>query len=115
VEQCFRLLPVKGSIMKRMVRYKVKADRVEENERAIRQVYEDLQRLAPPGLRYATFRLDDGVSFMHIVSHQSDAARQALLELPAFKAFTGGVKERCTEPPVTVELTEIGSYGFGKP
>jgi hypothetical protein len=98
--------------MKRMVRYKVKADRVEENERAIRLVYEELKRLGPPGLRYATFRLDDGVSFMHIVSHESEAQRQALLDLPAFKAFTGGVRERCAEPPVTAELTEIGSYGF---
>jgi hypothetical protein len=23
-----------------------------------------------------------------------------------------GVRDRCEEPPVTVELTEIGSYGF---
>ncbi|HEY2255149.1 MAG TPA: hypothetical protein VGI11_05880 [Variovorax sp.] len=98
--------------MKRMVRYKVKADRVEENERYIRQVYEELQKLAPPGLRYATFRLADGLSFMHIVTHDSEEHRQALLTLPAFKAFAAGVGERCEEPAVTVELTEIGSYGF---
>ena len=35
-----------------------------------------------------------------------------LTSLPAFKAFSAGVKERCVEPPVRVELTEIGSYGF---
>ena len=98
--------------MKRMVRYKLKADRVAENERYVVEVYKELRRLKPAGLRYATFRLDDGVSFVHIVSRESEAGGQALTALPAFKAFTAGIRERCDEPPVTVELQEIGSYGF---
>ena len=36
----------------------------------------------------------------------------ALTLLPAFKAFSAEVKDRCVEPPRRVELTEIGSYGF---
>ena len=51
-----------------VVRYKVKPERVEENERLIGRVYEELAESAPEGLRYATFRLDDGVSFVHIAS-----------------------------------------------
>ncbi len=47
--------------MKRlMVRYKVKADRVAENERYVRQVFEQLERDRPAGLRYASFKLEDG-------------------------------------------------------
>ena len=51
-----------------VVRYKVKPERVEENERLIGAVYAELAESAPEGLRYATFRLDDGVSFVHIAS-----------------------------------------------
>ena len=49
-----------------MVRYKIKADRVAENERYITSVFEQLEREKPPGLRYASFKLEDGVSFMHV-------------------------------------------------
>lgn len=98
--------------MKRMVRYKLKADRVAENERYIIGVYEELKRIKPSGLRYATFRLDDGVSFVHLVSHEAEDGGNALTALPAFKAFAVGIRERCEEPPVTVEMKEVGSYGF---
>jgi quinol monooxygenase YgiN len=104
--------PEKGSIMKRMIRYKVKADRVAENESLIAKVYEELHRLQPPGLRYATLRLDDGVSFVHIVSYEQADSNNALTTLPAFKAFAAEIRDRCEDQPVTNELKEIGSYGF---
>jgi len=95
-----------------MVSYKVKPGRAAENERAAAAVYEALHAARPAGLRYATFRLEDGVSFVHIVAHAEADGSNALTSLPAFKAFAEGVRERCAEPPVRVELTEIGSYGF---
>jgi len=98
--------------MKHMVRYTLKADRVAENERLAVAVYDALKQVRPPGLRYATFRLEDGVSFIHIVSHEETDGSNALTSLPAFKAFSAGIKDRCEQPPVRVELTEIGSYGF---
>jgi hypothetical protein len=99
--------------MKRlMVRYKVKADRAAENEGYIARVFEQLERERPTGLRYASFKLDDGVSFVHIVSQEAADGRNPLTELSAFKAFAAGVRDRCQEPPTTVELNEIGSYGF---
>jgi hypothetical protein len=98
--------------MKHLVSYKLKADRVAENERYVVAVFEALNQARPSGVRYATFRLGDGVSFMHIVSHDEADGVNALTALPAFKAFAERVKERCEVPPVRVELTEIGSYGF---
>ncbi len=98
--------------MKRvMVRYKLKADRVEENEQLVRNVYEGLRQAAPDGLRYATFKLEDGVSFVHVASIETDGSNP-LPQLPAFQAFQAGIKERCEEPPAAVDLTEIGSYRF---
>jgi hypothetical protein len=104
--------PEKGSIMKRMVRYKLKADRVDENERLVRAVYQEHAERRPTGLRYATFKLEDGVSFVHIASHEAPDGSNLLTALPAFKAFVAGVRERCEEPPVTVGISEIGAYGF---
>jgi L-rhamnose mutarotase len=99
--------------MKRvMVRYKVKPDRVEENEALIRAVYDELQRTQPAGLRYATFQLDDGVSFVHLASVETEDGHSPLSEVKAFKEFTANVRDRCDEPPVTAELREIGSFNL---
>jgi hypothetical protein len=99
--------------MKRvMVRYKVKAGRAAENERYIASVFEQLQRDRPTGLRYASFKLGDGVSFVHIVSLEAADGSDPLRELAAFKAFTAEIKDRCEDPPVAAELKEVGSYGF---
>jgi hypothetical protein len=98
--------------MKHLVRYTVKPECVAENERLAAAVYDALRAARPAGLRYATFRLDDGVSFVHLVSHEAGEAGNALTSLPAFQAFAAGVKERCVEPPRRSELTEIGSYGW---
>ena len=100
--------------MKHMITYTVKPDRAAENERLARAVYQSLEEQRPAGLRYATFRLGDGVSFVHLVSHDEPDGTNALTSLAAFKAFAEGVKDRCVAPPVRVDLTEIGSYGvFG--
>ena len=98
--------------MKHMVSYTLKPDRVAENERLVESVFAALREARPSGLRYATFRLEDGVSFVHLVSHEDADGSNALTALPEFKAFAAGVRDRCASPPVRVEITEIGSYGF---
>jgi hypothetical protein len=97
-------------IKRMMVRYKVKADRIAENEGYITNVFEQLKREQPPGLRYASFKLGDGVSFIHIVELEAADGSNPLRELSAFKAFTADILDRCEEPPVSVELQEVGSY-----
>jgi quinol monooxygenase YgiN len=91
-----------------MVRYKVKPDRAEENEQLVRAVYDELAATAPPALRYATFRLDDGVSFVHIATVEDES--NPLAEVAAFARFQADVRDRCEEPPVVTELHEVGSY-----
>ena len=97
--------------MKRvLVRYKVKPDRAADNEGYIRAVLQQLQDEAPAGLRYASFKLDDGLSFVHIASIETDDGSNPLGSLAAFKAFVSEIEDRCDEPPVAVDLNEIGSY-----
>jgi hypothetical protein len=92
-----------------MVRYTTRADRAEENAQLIRDVFESLRNTAPAGLTYASYRLDDGVSFVHIAS-VDDPESKPLQSLAAFNAFTAGIKDRCDIPPVTSVLHEVGSY-----
>ena len=91
-----------------MVSYRVRPDRAEENETFVRAVYEELQANEPAGLRYATFKLEDGVSFVHIAETEDE--HNPLPRMEAFKAFQAGIRDRCDEPPVVTELTEVGSF-----
>jgi hypothetical protein len=91
-----------------MVRYKVKPDRVTQNEDLVRAVYEELGREAPDGIRYASFRLDDGVSFVHFAVQE--AAESPLTALATFQRFQADIRERCDEPPVVIKLEQVGSY-----
>ena len=93
-----------------MVRYEVKPGRTAENEELVRAVYEELARTAPEGLRYATFRLDDGVGFVHLA--ETEAGRNPLSDVEAFARFQDGIRERCAQPPTVTELHEVGSYRF---
>jgi L-rhamnose mutarotase len=97
--------------MKRvMVRYKVKADKAEENKQFVKAVFEELNTKQPAGIRYATFVLPDGVSFVHIASIETADGSNPLGMTDSFKVFQKDIKDRCEEPPVAMELTEVGSY-----
>ena len=95
-----------------MVRYKVRPDRADENETLVKAVYAELAEKHPDALHYATFRLPDGVSFMHIV-FETDQPGSILGQIEAFKAFTANIESRCDEPPVATEITLVGSYRMG--
>jgi quinol monooxygenase YgiN len=95
-----------------MIRYKVKPECEQENVKLVRAVYEELQRTAPAGLRYATFQLDDGVSFVHVASDETEDTSNPLRAVQAFQEFQRSIAERCVEPPAVSELHEVGSFRF---
>ena len=97
-----------------MVRYKVKPEHAARNEELVRRVYEELEQTAPDGIRYATFALEDGVSFVHVASFEHDNGQNPLMEVAAFRAFQENIADRCDEPPHVTNMREVGSYGvFG--
>jgi hypothetical protein len=93
-----------------MVRYRVKPERVEENEELVRAVYAELRRTEPAGLRYATFKLDDGVSFIHLAVTEAESEGSPLSKLRSFKEFQKHIEDRTDERPVVSELDQIGSF-----
>ena len=92
-----------------VVRYRVKPDRAEENAELVRGVYEELNESKPDGIHYATFQLEDGVTFVHVAVLDDDAE---LTELDSFKRFQKEVRDRCDSPPEASSATEVGSYGL---
>jgi hypothetical protein len=94
----------------RLIRYRTKPDQAGTNEELVRAVYAELRRTSPDGLRYATFRLDDQVTFVHLVQAEHDP--NPLLTVKAFGEFQAGVLDRCEQAPVQHEFTAVGSYRF---
>jgi hypothetical protein len=92
----------------KVIRYRTKPESADENERLIRGVFAELAKQNPEGLRYGAFRLDDGVSFLHVAVLDGD--ENPLTTSAAFGEFQSGIKDRCAEGPIPADATVVGSY-----
>jgi len=93
-----------------VVQYQVHPAAAEENQRLVEEVYAELAAKDPGGLRYATYRLADGVTFVHVAT--VDADENPLNATAAFARFQEGLAERCAQPPAASQATVVGSYGI---
>jgi hypothetical protein len=93
-----------------VVRYKTKPEHSDENQRLVDNVFEELAATKPAGLRYATFRLADDVTFVHVASIETDDGSNPLGQTASFKEFQANLSERCDEPPAAQDATVVGSY-----
>jgi hypothetical protein len=91
-----------------VVRYRPTPDRADENQRLVESVFAELAESRPDGLRYATFRLDDG-TFVHIADVEGE---NPLASSAAFAEFQREIGERCAEGdgPSPQPATLVGSY-----
>ena len=93
-----------------VVRYQAKPDRAEENQRLVEAVFADLEERKPEGFTYKVFRLEDGVSFVHVVIEHDVEGPDSLQDVPAFQAFLEGISDRCDVAPVASGATVVGGY-----
>jgi hypothetical protein len=93
-----------------IVRYQTTAETADENQRLVEQVYAKLAATDPGGLRYATFRLADGVSFVHVAV--IEGAVNPLPDVAEFQAFQASLPERLAQEPDPQDATIVGSYRF---
>ena len=94
-----------------IVRYRTRPEAAEENARLVKAVYTALAEADPGDFRYSTYRLADGVTFVHVAHH--DGTANPLASLPAFAEFQRELQQRCVEPPAPSDATLVGSYGVG--
>ena len=92
----------------KIIRYRTRPESADENERLIGEVFAELATQSPNGFRYGVFRLEDGVSFVHVAL--LDGGENPLSLSAAFGEFQSGIKDRCVEGPVPSDATVIGNY-----
>lgn len=94
-----------------VVQYRVKPERADENQRLIEAVFAELEAHEPEGFTYKVFRLDDGVSFVHVViEHDGVDHPGSLQDVRAFQAFVANIAERCDVPPEARGATIVGGF-----
>jgi hypothetical protein len=93
-----------------VIHYEVRPDAASENERLIRDVFEELATARPTGFRYAAARLADGVTFVHVITGDRARAGEELRRLVAFQAFSRNAKKRWADGTGLGESTVIGTF-----
>ena len=93
-----------------VVRYQAKPERADENQQLIEAVFAELNAREPDGFTYKVFRLEDGVSFIHVVIEHDVDEPESLQAVPAFQAFVADIADRCDIPPVATGATIVGGY-----
>jgi hypothetical protein len=93
-----------------VVRYQAKPERADENQKLIEAVFADLDARQPEGFTYQAFRLEDGVSFVHVVLEHDVEQRDSLADVPAFQAFVADIADRCDVAPLAMGGTVVGSF-----
>ena len=93
-----------------VLRYQATPERAEENQQLIEAVFAELDEGRLDGFTYKVFRLEDGVSFIHVWIEHDIADPDSLRVVPAFQAFMADLADRCDVPPVVTEATLVGGY-----
>jgi hypothetical protein len=93
-----------------VVRYEMRPDTADENQKLVEGVFRELTENAPGGISYASFRLADGVTFVH-VGVVEDEGKQ-LADFPAFQEFQKAFGERAAGKPEASGAILLGSYGW---
>ena len=92
------------------VRYQVDPSFAETNAENIRKVMEELRESGSDGIRYQSFREDDGVTFVHFGMYRDQASIDALTARPSFQAFQSALKaSKPVQPPAAHWLDVVGS------
>ena len=92
------------------VRYQVDPSFADTNAENIRKVMAELRESGSDGVRYSSFRQEDGVTFVHFGMYRDDAALETLTSLPSFQAFQEALKQSGpVQPPAAEWLDLVGS------
>jgi len=90
---------------KKLVRYRVKPEKIEENQRLVEGVFRELHAKSPADTRYLVLKLSDG-TFIHLFEDGS----RTIPNLDAFAAFRDGGADRRLDEPQQLEATVVGNF-----
>jgi quinol monooxygenase YgiN len=84
------------------VQYTTTKEYASINQENIKRVVNELKTLNHPGIKYSTYLLPDGKTFMHFDQFENEEAHQALQSLESFKKFAEEL--RASKPEVEPKL-----------
>ena len=92
------------------MQYTVKEDYAETNKKNIEQVMSELRTLNNPGIKYSSFLLNDGKTFVHFGMYANEETMSIVSNLDSFKRFRQQLKESQPEvPPQAEDLNLVAS------
>jgi hypothetical protein len=98
--------------MLKVVQYRTRSDRAEENEALVAAVFAELDVTRPEHLRYTALRLDDGVTFLHVAEISTDDGSNPLAACRAFAEFQRDLPARCESQPTVADGHVVGDFGL---
>lgn len=96
-----------GAGVRIVIRYRLKDEARELDERLVAAVHAELERVRPDWLRLDSYRLEDGVTIMTVIDVEDPGMLRTLVE---FTAYHETLDARCVEPPVSSLVEQLGSY-----
>jgi quinol monooxygenase YgiN len=89
------------------VQYTTTEEFANANKENIRQIVNELRTLRHPGIKYSTYVLADGKTFMHIDQFENEAAHEVLTGLASFKKFSDELWASNLEAEPKLELPAL--------
>ena len=77
------------------------------NQENINRVVAELKKLNHPGIKYSTYLLEDGKTFMHFDQFENEEAHQVLQGLASFKRFAEELQASLMEAEPRLELPSL--------
>ena len=90
-----------------LIRYRVHPGELERHLELLHAVHAELAETNPRGMRWESFRLEDGVSFVDLVTVDAPGRFSRLRSWSPFRAT---LDERCEEPPTMTDLHPIAAF-----
>ena len=92
-----------------IIEYQVAADKVAEQEQAVREFIDVIKAENDPGYRSTSFKREDGTSLVHHAWMADEAARERFQSLPLLKTFAEGLKARAEEGPTATRVERVAA------
>ncbi len=89
------------------VQYTTTQEYAATNSENINNVVKELRKINHPGIKYSTYLLPDGKTFMHFDQFENEEAHQFLMGLASFKKFSDELWASGLEVEPKLELLSL--------
>jgi quinol monooxygenase YgiN len=97
-------------VIAKMARYRVKADKRDEVVSVLEEFVKTVKEKEPSTLRYVAYRLEDGVSFVHIMYFKDEEAERRHREASYVKKFEKLLHPNCEEEPRFFSIVPVPAH-----